>query len=72
MEKSLEGLENKVLLRPMEAAAALGVGRTKLYELLNSADFPVVRIGRCVRVPVDDLKLWKDRHVVMGVGNGQS
>ena len=45
----------KLLLTPEEAARALGIGRTKLYELLASAKLPSVRIGGSRRVSVDAL-----------------
>ena len=45
----------KLLLTPEEAAQALGIGRTKLYELLATAKLPSVRIGGSRRVSVDAL-----------------
>ncbi len=42
---------DKVLLTPVEAAKALGIGRSKLYELLQSGRLPSVRIGACRRIP---------------------
>lgn len=42
----------KLLLTPAEAAAALGVGRTKLYELMGAGLIESVRIGGSRRVPV--------------------
>lgn len=42
----------KLLLTPEEAADALGVGRTKLYELMAEGLVESVRIGACRRVPV--------------------
>jgi excisionase family DNA binding protein len=41
----------KVLLTPTEAAQALGVGRTKLYELLGSGALASVWIGASRRIP---------------------
>jgi len=38
------------LLRVLEAADLLGVGRTKLYELLAAGEIESVRIGGCRRV----------------------
>jgi excisionase family DNA binding protein len=40
------------------AARALGIGRSKAYELVQSGDFPcrVVRIGRAYRVPTIDIR----------------
>jgi excisionase family DNA binding protein len=44
---------DKLLLTPIEAAEALGIGRSKLYELIQSGRLPSVRIGTCRRVPAD-------------------
>ena len=47
-----------LLLRALEVARALGLGRSKAYELMASGELPVVRIGRSVRVPADGLLRW--------------
>lgn len=41
----------------MTAAAALGLGRTKAYELARSGEFPcrLLRLGGTYRVPTADL-----------------
>jgi excisionase family DNA binding protein len=49
-----------LLLRVDEAAIVLGIGRTKVFEMLASGDLPAIRIGRCVRVPKDRLERWID------------
>ncbi len=41
----------KLLLTPEEAAEALSIGRTKLYELMAIGVLRSVRIGKCRRVP---------------------
>jgi excisionase family DNA binding protein len=46
---------NKLLLTPSEAAQVLGVGRSKVYELMRSGALGSVRIDSCRRIPVDDL-----------------
>jgi excisionase family DNA binding protein len=48
----------KILLRPVEAAEAIGIGRSKVYELLASGQLPSVRIGSSVRIPVEGLREW--------------
>jgi len=48
----------KLLLRPTEAAEVIGLGRSKMYELLAKGIVPSIRIGKSVRVPVDDLRAW--------------
>ena len=45
----------RLLLTPTEAAAALGIGRSKLYELLRSGVVPSVTIGTCRRIALSDL-----------------
>lgn len=51
-------LTERLLLRPTEAAEMLGVGRSKLYELIAEGDIPTVRVGSRVRIPVEDLRAW--------------
>jgi excisionase family DNA binding protein len=46
---------DKMLLTPTEAARVLGVGRSKVYELMRSGALGSVRIDSCRRIPVDDL-----------------
>jgi excisionase family DNA binding protein len=54
---------DRLLLRPVEAAEAIGIGRSKVYELLASGELPSLRIGGSVRVPVDALKAWIARQL---------
>jgi excisionase family DNA binding protein len=54
---------DRLLLRPVEAAEAIGVGRSKVYELLASGELPSVRVGSSVRVPVDALRAWIARQL---------
>ena len=46
------------LLRAEEVAKALRIGRTKAYEMMAAGELPVVRLGRCVRVPRRRLAEW--------------
>jgi excisionase family DNA binding protein len=58
-----ENRMDKLLLRPVEVGEAIGIGRSKVYELLASGELPSVRIGCSVRVPVDALRAWIARQV---------
>jgi excisionase family DNA binding protein len=49
---------DKLLLRPNEAAELLGLGRSKLYELIAAGTIPALRVGRSLRVPLDGLRRW--------------
>ncbi len=53
-------LHEPLLLRPVEAARLLGIGRSKLFEMLARNELPVVRMGRCVRIPRQGLEDWVD------------
>ena len=52
---------DKLLLTPLEAAKTLGIGRSKLYQLLASGDLASVYIGSCRRVPLDALRAYVDQ-----------
>jgi excisionase family DNA binding protein len=53
----------RLLLRPEEAAAAIGISRAKAYELIARREIPSVRVGSSLRVPVDALKQWIERQL---------
>jgi excisionase family DNA binding protein len=44
-----------ILLTPTEAARALGIGRSKLYELMQDGVLESVHIGACRRIPAEAL-----------------
>ncbi len=41
-----------------EVAAMLKIGRTKVYGLIKSDNFPIVQIGSAKRVPIAALNEW--------------
>lgn len=53
-----------------EMAAAVGVSRPKAYELVNSEGFPVIRIGRRIRIPVTGLERWIEEQSSTQATNG--
>lgn len=50
-----------LLVSVEEAATALGIGRSKAYELIASGELPFMRIGRRTLVPTKALSEWVDR-----------
>ena len=53
---------DRLLLDSREVAALLGLGRTKVFQMMAQEELPVVRIGRTVRVPRASLEEWlRDR-----------
>jgi excisionase family DNA binding protein len=49
---------DKVLLTPEEAAQALSIGRSKVYELLRAGALASVRIGASRRIPVEAVRAY--------------
>src|ERR1700694_345443 len=55
------------LLDSRQVSRALGIGRTKAFQMMARAELPVVRLGRCVRVPRAALQIWiGDQVMVVG------
>lgn len=48
-----------------EVAAVLGISRANTYNLMRSADFPTIRIGKRMIVPKDKLIAWIDSQSAM-------
>jgi excisionase family DNA binding protein len=59
-EQLEEGRMKKLLLTPEKTAEVMGIGRTKVYELLRAGIIDSVRIGACRRVPVAALHDYLD------------
>lgn len=53
-------MTERLTLTVREAAAATGIGRNRLYELVRTGEIPAVRVGRNVRIPRDALVRWLD------------
>jgi excisionase family DNA binding protein len=54
-----------------EAAQKLGIGRSKFYELVESGDLHVVKIGRRALVPHDELVRYVD-HLTHPAGDDRA
>jgi excisionase family DNA binding protein len=61
-----------LLLRPVEAARLLGIGRSKIFEMLADSELPVIRFGRCVRIPRQELKRWIDQQLEVESANAEA
>jgi excisionase family DNA binding protein len=51
---------DRMLLTVEEAAAAIGVGRTTMFELIASGAVEAVRVGRLRRIRPDALRAYVD------------
>ena len=50
------------ILNAQQLAEVLGISRAGAYQILNSKDFPTLRIGKRMLVPKDKLLAWIDDH----------
>jgi excisionase family DNA binding protein len=50
----------KVTMSVKELAAAMGVSLPKAYDMTEMAGFPVIRVGRSKKIPVDQFRAWLD------------
>lgn len=51
-----------ICVRVNDAARMIGVGRTKLYELISSGELETVKIGKATRVTTASLHKLVERH----------
>ncbi len=61
----------KLLLRVTEAAELAAVSRTTAYELIAAGQWPTVRIGSAVRVPLAGLRAWVEAQTMAGATKEQ-
>ena len=53
---------NKVTISVQELSARMGISLNKAYELTRSPDFPILRVGTRILIPVDSLNEWLKNH----------
>lgn len=46
-----------------ELAARWGVSLPSAYNVVHAEGFPVLKVGRCLRVPVDRLTEWEREQI---------
>jgi excisionase family DNA binding protein len=61
-------LQNKLVYSVNEAAAALGIGRTKLYEMVNAGELFAVKLGKRTLIRCADVDALLDRNLERGMG----
>ena len=64
-------MEERLLLRAEEVRTLLGIGRSKVFEMMATGELPVVRMGRLVRVPRCALDCWIAERIADGRSSGQ-
>lgn len=59
-----------LLLTSNQAAEALAISPRKLWSMTKSGEVPHLRLGRCVRYSIEDLRRWIDGQ--KGATNGSN
>lgn len=54
----LDGLPQRPNLRPVEIANFLGIGLTKVYEMIGEGELPFLRIQKTLRIPRSEFERW--------------
>lgn len=50
----------RLTMNVAEMAGVLGISKPKAYELVNRSDFPVIRVGKRLVIPLEPFKKWMD------------
>jgi excisionase family DNA binding protein len=50
----------RLMLKPTEAAEALGICRSKLYQLVRANAIPHRKIGSSIRIPTSSLRAYAE------------
>lgn len=58
----------RLMLKPLEAAEMIGMGRTAFYSLVKARVIPSCRIGKSIRIPVAALRVWVDQQMTSADG----
>ena len=61
----MEKLDNIVMYSPEDVRKLLHLGNSKCLELFNSADFPIIKIGRAFWVKADCLEQYLSKKQVL-------
>lgn len=56
----------KLTYSVQEAAEAVGISTSRMYQLVKSEGFPVVQIGRRLRVSKKGLERWVEEQATKG------
>lgn len=59
---------DRLLLTVNETCELTGFSKSLVYDHINKGDFPVIRLGRTVRIPQAWLVKWIEEHVTRWEG----
>jgi excisionase family DNA binding protein len=57
----MDAIDGKLLFRPAEAAAVLGLGRSRIFQAIRDNEIPSSRYGRARIISADALREFAER-----------
>jgi excisionase family DNA binding protein len=64
---------DKLLLKPIEVAEILRIGRSLVYGMLATGELPSIRVSNCIRVQKTSLEKWiSDKENAKGDDKGRT
>lgn len=61
--KQLQTNIEPLLLTIPQVSAMLGLGHSKIYDLIRQEGLPTVKFGTATRVPAEELKAWLKQRI---------
>ena len=61
-KQSMTTVEPLLLTIP-QVAAMLGLGRSKVYDLIREEGLPTAKFGTAIRIPAEELKQWVKQRI---------
>lgn len=58
----------RMALSVAEVQESLGIGRNAVYNLVNRADFPKIRMGRKIIIPREAFLRWLEQQTAVEIG----
>jgi len=59
-------VKQKLAYSVVEAAAALGVSKTTMYQIVRTEGFPVIKVGNRSIIPIESFKRWMEERAAAG------
>jgi excisionase family DNA binding protein len=54
--------QDKFILTTSDLMRKLDISKPTALKLINRPDFPVIRVGNRIKIPVDGLRRWLERN----------
>jgi len=68
VNKDIQASQSKLVLQPLlldmeQAMEVLSLGKSKIYELVETGGLPILRLGKSIRFPYKALEQWIEQRM---------